>query len=203
MISTEAGRAIELLSGITACKEGGQDASLWHGIMARAITDLDAEGNHAGVVTLVGLLADLWNRIPDTGAGLPLPPVSKTGNEVADMVTGQLARTLRISGMSEASAVRNAERIRRVYARVYGDEDHAREMPVAEMTPQEQYERACERFGAASEAYARVKAATQQMMREAEDEYDAAQAHLRAFEKSPGIPRDECNEAVSGSGGGN
>lgn len=53
------------------------------------------------------------------------------------------------------------------------------------------YEAACDRFNEASENYPKAKAEAERILREAEEEYEAAQANLRQYEVSPGIPRPE------------
>lgn len=53
------------------------------------------------------------------------------------------------------------------------------------------YEQACDRFNAASENYPKAKAEAARILREAEEEYEAAEAHLRQYESKPGICKPE------------
>jgi hypothetical protein len=58
------------------------------------------------------------------------------------------------------------------------------------------YEAACERFERASRNYPKAKAEAERILREANDEYDAAEANLRQYESAPGIPLPEYREAA-------
>jgi hypothetical protein len=62
----------------------------------------------------------------------------------------------------------------------------------APASPAALYEQACERYSAACANYPKAKAEADRILREAEDEYDAASANLRQYEISPGIPKPEC-----------
>lgn len=53
------------------------------------------------------------------------------------------------------------------------------------------YEAAGYRFARASENYPKAKAESERILREAEEEYEAAEANLRQYETSPGIPKPE------------
>jgi hypothetical protein len=55
-------------------------------------------------------------------------------------------------------------------------------------TPANPYEAACERFSRASRNYPKAKAESERILREADAEYDAAEANLRQYESQPGIP---------------
>lgn len=50
------------------------------------------------------------------------------------------------------------------------------------------YEAACERFEAATRNLPAAKAEASRILREADEEWDAAQVNLRQYESSPGIP---------------
>lgn len=196
MIGEKAARGLTLASGIHDVKEGGGEASLWYGIVARILVDLDEDGNQDGAATVAGLLAGLWDALGEApGSPGGLLRAAPTGNEVADVLTGELARGFAASGMSNESALRNAERVRRVYRRAYERDDQAREVPL-ELTPAQRYENACARFSEAAAALARVREAVSRMSEEAESEYRESRARLREFEKSPGIPKDEYNEGA-------
>ena len=56
------------------------------------------------------------------------------------------------------------------------------------MTPVNPYEAACDRFNRASVNYPKAKAEAERIVREAEEEREAAQANLARYEQSPGIP---------------
>lgn len=58
------------------------------------------------------------------------------------------------------------------------------------------YEQACERFNRASANYPKAEAEAARILREANDEYDAAQANLRRYESAPGIPLPQYREGV-------
>lgn len=60
--------------------------------------------------------------------------------------------------------------------------------------PVNAYEAACERFSRASQNYPKAKAESERIIREADEEFDAAQANLRQYETSPGIPLPEYRE---------
>lgn len=198
-VSAEARRAMDLMEGIAAAKEGGDDAELWRGIASRVIADLNEAGEHAAVRVVSAMLAGLWSRLPDRN-GAPEPPrVSKTGNETADMIAAGLARSLAAAGLGRARSARYAERIRGSFAVAYGGDP--REAPrAAELTPREQYERATERWGAAAASLAQARAASARMLAEAQAALDAAAMRLREFESSPGVPRDEYREVAGGGG---
>lgn len=59
------------------------------------------------------------------------------------------------------------------------------------------HEEACERFNRASENYPRAKAESERILREANEEYDAAEDNLRRYESAPGIPLPEYRERVT------
>ncbi|HEV2452391.1 MAG TPA: hypothetical protein VGS62_10760 [Streptosporangiaceae bacterium] len=59
------------------------------------------------------------------------------------------------------------------------------------------YEEACERFNRASANYPKAKAESERILREANDEYDAAQDNLRQYESRPGIPLPQYREQVT------
>lgn|SRR5487761_935269 len=58
----------------------------------------------------------------------------------------------------------------------------------AEQATANPYEAACERFNRASANWPKAKAEAEQLLREADDEWNAARANLRQYEQSPGIP---------------
>ena len=58
------------------------------------------------------------------------------------------------------------------------------------------YEAACKRFEAASRNYPVAKAKAERILREASDEYDAAEANLRQYESQPGIPLPQYRETI-------
>jgi len=58
------------------------------------------------------------------------------------------------------------------------------------------YEAASERFQQASRNYPKAKAEAERILREADDEYDAAEANLRQYESQPGIPLPQYREQV-------
>ncbi|HEX6519654.1 MAG TPA: hypothetical protein VF070_06500 [Streptosporangiaceae bacterium] len=60
------------------------------------------------------------------------------------------------------------------------------------------YEATCQRFNRAGENCTKVKAQTRQMLRDAEDEYEAARAALALYETSPGIPKPEYRDGRTG-----
>lgn len=199
MIGEKTGRALALASGIRDFKDHGDEASLWHGMVIRILLDLDEVGDQAGVSTVVSLLAGIWEELADK-EGAPGPvSVRPSGSEAADMVTAELARVFEGAGMTPEGALRNAERIRRVYQRAFTADGDAREVPLV-LTPAQRYENACARFGEAAASAGRVREATRQMTEDAEREYQEATAWLRTFEKSPGIPRDEYLEGAAGDG---
>jgi hypothetical protein len=68
----------------------------------------------------------------------------------------------------------------------------------AEAVAENPYEVACLRFNRASENYPKVKAHAGQMLRDAEDEYEAARANLAQYETSPGIPKPEYRNGGTG-----
>jgi hypothetical protein len=57
-----------------------------------------------------------------------------------------------------------------------------------------EYEAACERFNRASENHPIAMAEAQRIVDAANDEYEAAQANLRQYESSPGIPLPQYRE---------
>jgi hypothetical protein len=57
------------------------------------------------------------------------------------------------------------------------------------------YEQACERFERAITGYREAKTHAALLLREAEDEYDAAESNLRQYESYPGIPLPEWKQA--------
>jgi hypothetical protein len=61
------------------------------------------------------------------------------------------------------------------------------------------YEAACERFERANQNYPKAKAESERILREAEEEWDAAQANLRLYESQPGIPLPQYRERVTAS----
>jgi len=62
------------------------------------------------------------------------------------------------------------------------------EFVTAEEAARNPYEAAAERFERASRAYPLAKAESARLLREANDEYEAAEADLRQYESQPGIP---------------
>lgn len=60
--------------------------------------------------------------------------------------------------------------------------------PAPEPNP---YEEACARFNRISEDIPNIRAAVRNILHWAENEYIAAQANLRLYEESPGIPKPE------------
>lgn len=67
MISREAGRAVQLISGIELCKETA--GLFWQQMAARIVMDLDAAG--ADVKPAADLLAQMWDDLPDRQAEEP------------------------------------------------------------------------------------------------------------------------------------
>ena len=63
--------------------------------------------------------------------------------------------------------------------------------------PVNPYEAACDRFERANQNYPVIKAYAEMLLREANDEWDAAQANLRQYESQPGIPLPQFREQVS------
>ena len=63
--------------------------------------------------------------------------------------------------------------------------------------PVNPYEAACGRFERANQNYPVIKAYAEMLLREANDEWDAAQANLRQYESQPGIPLPQYREQVS------
>ena len=59
------------------------------------------------------------------------------------------------------------------------------------------YEAACERFNAALGACGRARVEADRLLRETEDEFEAARANLRQYETSPGIPLPQYREQVT------
>ena len=58
------------------------------------------------------------------------------------------------------------------------------------------YEEACERFERANQNYPVIKAHADLLLREANDEWDAAQDNLRQYESQPGIPLPQYRQEV-------
>jgi hypothetical protein len=61
------------------------------------------------------------------------------------------------------------------------------------------YEAACERFNRISESHAEIKRLAQSVIDWADDEWEAAQANLRQYETSPGIPLPEYRTSMTGA----
>lgn len=61
-----------------------------------------------------------------------------------------------------------------------------------------EYEAARERFNRAGENYPKIKDEAARMLRDADDEYEAAQANLAQYESSPGIPKPEYRDGGTG-----
>lgn len=59
------------------------------------------------------------------------------------------------------------------------------------------YEEACERFDRASDNWPKAKAEAERIVREADEEYEAAWANLRRYESSPGLPLPQYREQVN------
>jgi hypothetical protein len=57
-----------------------------------------------------------------------------------------------------------------------------------------EYERACDRFNAAGRAYREAVLEAERIIREADEEYVAANENLAKYEISPGIPKLEYRE---------
>jgi hypothetical protein len=64
-------------------------------------------------------------------------------------------------------------------------------------TPANPYEAACERFNRASANYPKAQAEAERILREADEEYEAARANLRQYESQPGIPLPQYGEPVT------
>lgn len=198
MIGEKAGKALTLASGIRDRKEAGDQVALWYGMVARILLDLDQAGNQAGVAGVTRLLGGIWNELADKGGECAPVSVRPSGSEAADMVTSELARAFGELGMSPEGALRNAERIRRVYQLAF-TADNGREAPPP-LTPQQRYENAVARFGDAAATVHRAREAARQLTEDADREYAEATAWLRTFEKSPGIPKDEYLEGAGDRG---
>jgi len=56
------------------------------------------------------------------------------------------------------------------------------------------YEQACDRFNRASDNYRKAKIDSERIIRDADAEYEAAEANLRRYESSPGIALPEYRE---------
>jgi hypothetical protein len=198
MTGQKAGNALTLAAGIRDLKGAGDQVSLWYGMITRILLDLDRAGNQAGVTEVTRLLAGTWNELTDKGGGCVPVSVRPSGSEAADMVTAELARAFGELGMSPEGALRNAERIRRVYQLAF-TADNGREAPPV-LTPAQRYENAVARFGDAAATVHRAREAARQMTEDADREYAEAMAWLRTFEKSPGIPKDEYLEGTDNRG---
>jgi hypothetical protein len=61
------------------------------------------------------------------------------------------------------------------------------------------YEEAAERFGRAAHNYPKAKAEAEKILREADDEWNAAVADLRQYESQPGIPLPEYRQEMWGT----
>lgn len=63
MIGEQAGRALDLISGIETCK--AVDPGFWQGVATRIVMDLDERGEQENVRVIADMLADVWNRLED------------------------------------------------------------------------------------------------------------------------------------------
>ena len=64
MISDDAARALDLISGIDLCKQ--DDADFWRGMVTRIVVDLDEEpGAERMMVRVRELLAEMWRKLED------------------------------------------------------------------------------------------------------------------------------------------
>jgi hypothetical protein len=66
MISDQAARALGFISAIDSCKDA--DADFWRLIVTRIVTDLDEIREMRSVVTIGGLLAEMWRQLPEKPA---------------------------------------------------------------------------------------------------------------------------------------
>lgn len=74
-VSSEAARALDLISGISFCKQ--VPAGFWPGVVTRIVTDLDEVAAEREVIRIRELLAAMWHELDDKPA--ETPPLRQPG----------------------------------------------------------------------------------------------------------------------------
>jgi hypothetical protein len=63
VIGEPAGRAMDLIQGINACKRA--DAAFWRGIVTRIVCDLDEVADERAATSIADLRAEMWDKLED------------------------------------------------------------------------------------------------------------------------------------------
>lgn len=76
MISAQASRALELITGLEVCRQ--TDERFWMGLVTRIVADMDEGADERGLAFVADLLGDMWGKLPESKPG-DTQPIMRVG----------------------------------------------------------------------------------------------------------------------------